>query len=77
MITIIMIIIMIIINPEFVLENEMNNVLGEFEIQKDHLIAVRWPDLVIVNKNRENLPCSGLCYPGERQNKNKRKWKKS
>ena len=40
-------------NPEFMLENEMHKILWDFEIQKDHLISVRQPDLVIVNKKRE------------------------
>ena len=49
--------------PESVLENEMHIILWDFEMQTDHLIPVRRPDLVIVNK-QENLPNSGLCRPG-------------
>ena len=41
-------------NPEYVLENKMHKVLRDFEIQIDHLILARWPDLVIVNK--KNIP---------------------
>ena len=37
-------------NPKSVLQNEMDKVLWDFEIQTDHLISVRWPDLVIVKK---------------------------
>ena len=37
-------------NPESVLENEMHKILRDFEIQTDHLISTRGPDLVIVNK---------------------------
>ena len=37
-------------NLESVLENETNKVLWNFEIQTDHLILVRQPDLVIVKK---------------------------
>ena len=33
------------------LENEMNKILWDFEIQTDHLISGRQPDLVIVKKN--------------------------
>ena len=40
-------------NPESVLENERDKILWDFEIQMDHLISARWPDLVIVNKKRE------------------------
>ena len=35
-------------NPEFALENEMHNILLDFEIKADHLISARWPDLMIV-----------------------------
>ena len=34
-------------NPESALENEMHKILWDFEIQTDHLISVRRPDLVI------------------------------
>ena len=39
--------------PEFVLENETHEILLDFEIQTDHLIPARRPDLVIINKKRE------------------------
>ena len=41
--------------PEFVLENLMYKHLWEFEIQTDHPVPTRRPDLVIVNKKKENL----------------------
>ena len=37
-------------NPESVRENEILNVLLDFEIQTNHLISARRPDLVIINK---------------------------
>ena len=37
-------------NPESVLENETHKLPWGFEIQTDHLISTRRPDLVIVNK---------------------------
>ena len=40
-------------NPESVLENEMRKVLWDFEIETDHLILARRPDLVIINTKRE------------------------
>ena len=40
-------------NPESVLENEIHINLREFEIQTDHLISARRPDLEKVNKKRE------------------------
>ena len=42
---------------ESVLENETHKPFWDFEIQTDHLIAVRRPDLVIINK-KENPPNS-------------------
>ena len=71
-------------NPDSVQENEMHNVLWNFEIQTDHLILARRPDVVIVNKkkkknkkiNKGNLPNSGFCRPARLQSQNKRKWKK-
>ena len=35
------------------LENESHKVLRDFEIQTDHLISARRPDLVVVNKINE------------------------
>ena len=40
---------------ESLLKNEIHKTLWDFDIQKDHLISVRRPDLVIVKK-KENLP---------------------
>ena len=37
-------------NPESILENETHKILWDFEIQSDHLISARRPDLGIVNK---------------------------
>ena len=39
-------------NPESVLENEIYKLLRDFEIETDHLISARRPDLVIVNKKK-------------------------
>ena len=41
--------------PESVLENETQKILSGFQIQADHLISARQPDLVIVNKKKENF----------------------
>ena len=37
-------------NPESVLENEMYKILGNFEIQTDHIISARQPDIMTVKK---------------------------
>ena len=39
-------------NLDSVLENEMHKILWDFEIQTDHIIFARRPDLVIVNKTK-------------------------
>ena len=41
--------------PESDLKNEMHRIILDFEIQTDHLIPGRRPDLVIVNKKKKNL----------------------
>ena len=37
-------------NSAFVPENETHKLLWDFEIQTDHLISARRPDLMIINK---------------------------
>ena len=39
--------------PESVLESETHKILWDFEIQTDHLISARGPDLVIVKKTKK------------------------
>ena len=41
-------------NPTSVLENEMHKLLWGFEIQTDHLISARRPDLIIINKKKKS-----------------------
>ena len=42
-------------NPESVLENEVHKILWDFEIQTNHQIFARQPDLVIVKKKQKKL----------------------
>ena len=42
-------------NPESFLLNKTDKLIRDFEIQTDHVILVKWPDLVIINKTK-NLP---------------------
>ena len=47
-------------NPAPVLENAMHKLLWDFNIQTDHLIPVRRPDLIIINqkkKKKEKKTC--------------------
>ena len=51
-------------NSESVPENETHKLLWDFEIRTDHLISAWRPDLIILNKKKENLTnyklsCSG------------------
>ena len=41
------------LNPESVWEKETHKTLRDFEIQTDHLISARRPDLVILNKKKK------------------------
>ena len=45
--------------PEFILENETQKTIWDFEIQTNYLIPVRKEDLAIINK-KDNLPYSEL-----------------
>ena len=40
-------------NPAPVIENDTRKVLWDFNIQTDHLISARRPDLVIINKKKK------------------------
>ena len=64
-------------NPAPVLENATHKLLWNFNIQTDHLIPARRPDLIIINKKKkkENFQNSRLCCPGWPQNKTERMWK--
>ena len=39
-------------NPAFVLENDTHKLLWDFNIQTDHLISSRRPDLITINKKK-------------------------
>ena len=48
-----------------VLENDSYKLLWEFNIQTDHLIPARRPNLIITNKKKENLQNCRLCCPAD------------
>ena len=62
-------------NAAPVLENDTHKLLWDFNIQTGHLIQARRPDLIIINKKKENLQNCRLCCPAGPQNKSERKWK--
>ena len=40
-------------NPASVLENGTHKLLWDFDIQTDHLVSARRPDLIIINKKKK------------------------
>ena len=44
-------------NPAPVLENDSHKLLWDFNIQTDHLIPARRPDLIIINKKKKKRTC--------------------
>ena len=44
-------------NPVPVLENDTHKLLWDFDIQTDHLISARRPDLIIINNNNKKRIC--------------------
>ena len=40
-------------NPALVLENNTHKLLWDFDIQTDHLLSARRPDLIIINKKKK------------------------
>ena len=43
------------LKPESIVENETHKIIWNFEIQIDHLIPARRPDLAIVNQKKREL----------------------
>ena len=48
-------------NQESVLENETHKLLWDFDIQTDHLISARRPDLIIINKRKKKKKRRRTC----------------
>ena len=40
-------------NPAPILENDVHKLLMDFDVQTDHLISARRPDLIIINKKKK------------------------
>ena len=49
-------------NPAPVLENDTHKLLWDFDIQTDHLISARRPDLIIINKKKKSAKLSILLF---------------
>ena len=50
-------------NPAPVLENETHKLLRDFDIQTDHLIPARRPDLIIINKKKRTCKIVDFAVP--------------
>ena len=44
-------------NPAPVQENDTHKLLWDFDIQTDHLISARRPDLIIINRKKKKKIC--------------------
>ena len=51
--------------PESVLENEKSQLLWNFEVQTDHHIEARRPDLIIVDKEKKTCQIVDFAIPGD------------
>ena len=47
-------------NPAPILENDTHKLLWDFDIQTNHLISARRPDLIMINKKRKPAKLSTL-----------------
>ena len=52
-------------NPASDLENDKHKLPWDFDIQTDHLISARGPDVIITNKKKDNLQNCGLTVPAD------------
>ena len=52
-------------NPAPVLENDSHKLLRDFNIQTDHLIPARRPDLIIINKKKRICKIVDFAVPAD------------
>ena len=52
-------------NPANALENDTLKLLWDFDIQTDHLISVRRPDLIIINKKKRTCKIVDFVVPAD------------
>ena len=63
-------------NPAHVLENATHKLLWDFNIQTDHLIPARRPDLIIINKKKRTCKIVDFAVPADHRIKLKKSEKK-
>ena len=49
-------------NPASVLENDTHKLLWDFDIQTDHVILARRPDLTIINNKKKRRTCKIVAF---------------
>ena len=54
---------MVYAQPAPVLENDTHKLLWDFDVQTDHQISARRPDLIMINKIKENLQIVDFAVP--------------
>ena len=64
-------------NQAPVLENDTHKLLWNFDIDANHLISARRPDLIIINKKKENLQIVDFAFPTDHRIKVKECEKKT
>ena len=52
-------------NPAVVLENDTHKLLWDFNIQTDHLISTRRPDLIVINKKKRTCKIVDFSVPAD------------
>ena len=63
-------------NPAPVLGNDSHKLLWDFDIQTDHLIPARRPDLIIINKKKRTCKRVDFAVPADYMIKQKESEKK-
>ena len=64
-------------NLASVLENDTHKLLWDFDIQTDHLISVRRPDLIVIEKKKRTCKIVDLAVPADHGIKLKESEKKN
>ena len=62
---------MVYAQPSTVLENDSHKLLWDFNIQTDHLIPARRPDLIIINKKKRTCKIVDFAVPADHRIKQK------
>ena len=52
-------------NPEPVIENDTHKLRWDFDIQTEHLISARKPDLIIINKKKRTCKIVDFAVPAD------------